>query len=174
MDATQRPSANHRPDSLAFRLDSGETSVTPHWDGECNHDASDVDRWNDESGATESIDRGDEASRRAAHEKHLEACDDADLRTTRSAYAEHRRRFIAAGGGGPRFDALKLLQAARLQANRFRGVLARIHGEAAPQASEQEIRNSLDGLAVEAEAAQSKGRLRAFSRMLWPFGLPWR
>lgn len=174
MDATQRPSANPRPDSLIFRLDSIRTTAAPHWDEECSCDASDIDRWDDESGAPDSRDRGDGASRRAAHEEHLEACDEADLRTTRSAYAEHRRRFVGAGGVGPRFDGLKLLQAARLQANRFRGVLARVHGEAASNASEQEVRNSLDGLAVEAESARSKGRLGAFSRILWPFGMPWR
>lgn len=170
MDATQRPSA----EPSAFRLDGGRTIADPHWGSECAHDASDVDRWDDESGGPDSPGGGDEASRRAAHGVHVEECDEADLRITRSAYAEHRRRFVAAGGGGPRYDGLKLLQAARLQANRVWGVLARVRGEAASAAPEQEVRDSLDGLAAEAETARSKGRLGSFVRVLWPFGTPFR
>ncbi|WP_337175579.1 hypothetical protein [Paludisphaera sp.] len=92
---------------------------------------------------------------------------------TLAAYERHKRHFVEAGGTAQRFDDLKLLQAARLQANRIWGVLARIRGEDPTPASEREVRNSLGGFAIEAEAARARGRLRAFARRLWPFGLPW-
>lgn len=104
---------------------------------------------------------------------HPEARDPADLEATLAAYERYKRRFVESGGTADRFDGLKLLQAARLQANRIWGVLTRVRGEDATPAPEQEVRNSLDGLAVEAEAARAKGRLRSFVRRLWPFGLPW-
>jgi len=136
-------------------------------------DARDEERWGDESGAQDAAVVGAGEVRRPADMDHGRRCDDADRRATDAAYAEHKRKFVAAGGVGARFDGLKILEAARLQANRIWGVMARVRGEAATPAPEREVRSSLDGLAIEAQAARSKGRLRAFARRLWPFGLPY-
>ena len=149
MDATPRLPADPRPDPSAIRPDRG---------GE-----------GDFSGRA----RGSpEAGRRDVEPEGADT-DVADSTATMDAYAEHKRRFVEAGGTGPRFVGLRLLEAARLQANRIWGALARSKGEDAGAAPEREVRNSLDGLAVEAGVARSKGRLRAFTRRIWPFGLPW-
>lgn len=99
-------------------------------------------------------------------------CEDADRVETAAAYAGHRRRFIAAGGGGDRFDTLHLLAAARLSAQSARVVFGTVKGEQARSATEQEIRTTMTGMTNDAIEAQGRGRLRAYRRMLWPFGSP--
>lgn len=100
------------------------------------------------------------------------ACGAADRRETDADYDEHRRKFIAAGGRGSKFDALNLMAAARLTAARLLNGLSLSRDSHERPATEHEIRTVLGDLARDANAARCEGRLQAFKRRLWPFGTP--
>ena len=155
MEATPNRPDDARPDPMHGSPEHGGSGDFPGREAGAKRDAHAADGAREGSGAQDA------------------APGEADQVATLAAYAEYRRRFVEAGGSAPRFDALHLLEAARLQANRIWTVLARASGEADSPAPEQEVRKSLDGFAVEADVARSKGRMRAFARRLWPFGTPW-
>jgi hypothetical protein len=98
--------------------------------------------------------------------------EDAGRAETSAAYEGCRRRFVAAGGSDARFESLHLMAAARLKVRRVVDALGALRGEPRRDATESEIRTTLDGMAAEAIEAQGRGRFRAFRRNLWPFGSP--
>jgi hypothetical protein len=97
---------------------------------------------------------------------------EAGRRETLEAYEGHKRRFIASGGDGRRFDGLHLAAAAVRRAERTIDDLGRERGAVARPATEHEIRLMLVDLPHEASVARSAGRLREFRRGLWPYGPP--
>lgn len=97
----------------------------------------------------------------------------ADEQATDAAYDVHRRKFVAAGGRGSRFDGLSLMAAARLGATRILNGLQRDHAAAHEhEATEHEVRGVLSDLAKGANQAMIAGRLRTFQRRIWPSGPP--
>ncbi len=157
MDANPRPPDDAGFEPMSTDPDRGGPGDFARCEAGLRGDANDLDRWCDDPGAPE-VETDSVAN---------------DRRVTAAAYTAYKRQFVEAGGSGPRFDDLKLLQAARLQANRIWLTLTRARGEADAPAPECEVRKSLEGFAIEADVARSKGRLRAFARRIWPFGMPW-